>query len=92
MYFKDRNLERFWETGEYPPEFPQGLAHSLMRKLQMLDAAEYPQALRIPPGNHFEELHGGLAGWYSIRVNKQWRLIFTWKDLEADDVRFVDYH
>ncbi|HAS4551091.1 TPA: hypothetical protein I6860_003747, partial [Vibrio cholerae] len=36
--------------------------------------------LRIPPGNRFEHLEGNLKGWCSIRVNKQYRLIFQWVD------------
>jgi proteic killer suppression protein len=34
--------------------------------------------LRVPPSNHFEKLRGKLADLHSIRVNKQWRLIFQW--------------
>ena len=30
----------------------------------------------VPPSNHFERLRGNLAGFHSIRVNSQWRLIF----------------
>lgn len=92
MRFSDKPLERYWQTGRYPPQFPQGLQRVLMRKLQMLDAADYPQALRIPPSNRLEELKGNLSGRYSIRVNKQWRLVFGWDDKEACDVRFEDYH
>ena len=36
------------------------------------------QDLRAPPSNHFEKLRGNLAGLHSIRVNRQWRLIFAW--------------
>jgi proteic killer suppression protein len=32
----------------------------------------------MPPSNHFEKLSGNLRGWHSIRVNRQWRLIFRW--------------
>ncbi|QOL35342.1 type II toxin-antitoxin system RelE/ParE family toxin [Bifidobacterium lemurum] len=92
MRFADKRLERFWESGIIPSQYPQGVARTLMRKLQMLDAAEYPQALRTPPGNRFEELSGDLASHYSVRVNRQWRLVFRWDRKEATDVRFVDYH
>ena len=47
-------------------------------KLQMIDDATTDQDLRVPPSNHFEKLRGNLAGFHSIRVNKQWRLIFQW--------------
>ena len=32
----------------------------------------------MPPSNHFEKLRGNLVGFHSIRVNKQWRLMFRW--------------
>jgi plasmid maintenance system killer protein len=32
----------------------------------------------VPPSNHFERLRGNLAGFHSIRVNNQWRLVFRW--------------
>jgi addiction module HigA family antidote len=35
--------------------------------------------LRAPPGNRLERLKGELAGWYSIRINDQWRLLFRWQ-------------
>jgi proteic killer suppression protein len=50
----------------------------LFRKIQMIDDATTDQDLRVPPSNHFEKLRGNLQGWHSIRVNKQWRLIFQW--------------
>jgi proteic killer suppression protein len=44
----------------------------------MLDDATTDQDLRVPPSHHFEKLRGNLAGFYSIRINQQWRLIFRW--------------
>ena len=44
----------------------------------MIDNATSDQDLRVPPSNHFEKLRGNLAGFHSIRVNNQWRLVFGW--------------
>ena len=57
---------------------PSDLESRLFRKLQMIDDATTDQDLRLPPSNHFEKLRGNLAGSHSIRVNKQWRLVFRW--------------
>ncbi len=46
----------------------------------------------IPPANQLEALKGDRAGQYSIRINKQWRLCFNWKDGDAFEVEIVDYH
>ncbi len=47
----------------------------------------------MPPSNHFEKLRGNLAGFHSIRVNSQWRLIFQWDGSrgEAEGV-YLDDH
>ena len=63
-----------------------------LRKLDMIEAAITPETLRIPPGNHFEALHGDREGQYSIRINDKWRVCFTWQNSDACDVEIVDYH
>jgi toxin HigB-1 len=62
------------------------------RKLAMLDAAEVLADLRVPPGNRLEKLTGNRAGQYSIRINRQWRICFSWSDAGPEDVEIVDYH
>ncbi len=62
------------------------------RKLAQLDAAQTLDFLRSPPGNRLEALKGNRAGQYSIRVNDQFRVCFTWTDRGAADVEIVDYH
>lgn len=63
-----------------------------MRKLAMLNRAADIADLRIPPNNRLELLKGGRAGYYSIRINDQWRLCFRFESGNAFDVEIVDYH
>ena len=63
-----------------------------MRKLEILNAAEALNDLRVPPGNMLEMLQGNRLGQNSIRINKQWRICFAWKDGNAYDVEIADYH
>lgn len=63
-----------------------------MRKLQQLNAATDLNFLKVPPGNHLEMLSGDRKGQYSIRINDQWRICFTWLSGHATDVEIVDYH
>ena len=63
-----------------------------LRKLDMLEAVVDLETLRIPPSNPFEALHGKREGQYSIRINDQWRICFTWHDGNVHDVEIVDYH
>ena len=71
--------------------FPKSILSSALRKMDILNAAYKPEDLRLPPGNRLEALKGKLAGYLSIRVNVQWRIIFRWKD-GALVVSLVDYH
>ena len=76
--FRDDWLRKFFVDDSCARAIPVDLESRLFRKLQMIDDATTDQDLRMPPSNHFEKLRGNLAGLYSIRVNKQWRLIFAW--------------
>jgi toxin HigB-1 len=91
--FRDRWLQEFFEQDRSCRKIPSDLEARLFRKLQLLDDAVLEADLRIPPSNHFERLKGGLAGWHSIRVNDQWRLIFLWESApgEASQV-YLDNH
>ncbi|WP_348925957.1 type II toxin-antitoxin system RelE/ParE family toxin [Citrobacter sp. C13] len=66
-------------------------APSLARKLDIINAAVSHRDLRSPPGNRYEELTGKLQEYSSIRVNKQYRLIFKWINGKAEDV-YLDPH
>jgi len=69
-----------------------GIARRAKRKLEALNAATRLEDLRVPPSNRLEKLRGDLNGFYSIRVNDQWRIVFNWRDAEAVEVRIMDYH
>ena len=64
----------------------------IRRKLRMLEIAESINDLRVPSGNHLEKLLGEWTGYYSIRVNDQWRICFRWTPKGPADVQLVDYH
>ncbi len=58
----------------------------------MINRSQNINDLRIPPANRLEKLKGERAGQYSIRINDQWRICFSWQDGDALDVEIVDYH
>ena len=72
--------------------FPADIVKPARRKLMSLNAATSVHDLRSPPGNKLEELQGDLAGFWSIRVNEQWRIIFRWSEGRALDVKLTDCH
>jgi proteic killer suppression protein len=64
----------------------------IQAKLDLLNASSTLEDLRVPPSNHLEKLRGNWAGFYSIRVNNQYRVIFRFNGGAASDVRCTDYH
>jgi proteic killer suppression protein len=88
--FRDKQTQALWELGN-TSAFGT-VARVAMRKLYMLHAAEALDDLRIPPANRLEALKGRRAGWYSIRINDQWRIVFRWRNKQPVDVGIVDYH
>jgi proteic killer suppression protein len=76
--FRDDWLKAFFVDDIRSRKVPSDLESRVFRKLQMIDDATTDQDLRVPPSNHFEKLRGNLAGFHSVRVNRQWRLVFRW--------------
>ena len=58
----------------------------------MLNNAKNLNDLRIPPANRLEKLKGTRKGQYSIRINDQWCICFTWQEGDAYDIEITDYH
>lgn len=89
--FGDRDTERLFQR-EHVKRFGPDVQRVGLRKLRMLDAAETIADLRIPPANRLEKLKGDRAEQHSIRINRQWRICFVWRNRDAYEVEIVDYH
>jgi proteic killer suppression protein len=89
--FADKEAERVWRR-ERVRKLDRGTQRAALRKLLILDAAETLDDLRVPPGNRLEKLKGDRAGSYSVRINQQWRICFSWTDAGPEGVEIVDYH
>lgn len=88
--FADRDTERVWQRLRTRLD-PQVQSRAWI-KLAMLNRAENLTDLRIPPGNRLEVLKGDRAGQHSIRINRQWRVCFTWTVAGPEHVEITDYH
>ena len=73
-------------------KIPADIVSVALRKLDMINSATKLEDLRVPPNNRLEKLAGNLAGFYSIRINDQFRVIFRWSDGVATDVAITDFH
>lgn len=90
--FRGKFAEAILQGRMAPKGFPANLTNVARRKLIMVDAADFLEALSSPPGNRLERLKGDLAGKHSIRINDQWRIVFRWTASGPEDVEIVDYH
>ncbi len=88
--FRDRDTERLFHD-ESVRRF-RTFEEAARNKLLILDAAASLADLLSPPGNRLEALKGDRKGQHSIRINRQWRVCFVWRDRDAYDVEIVDYH
>jgi len=71
---------------------PAELWTAAQRKLDRLNQAREPRDLADPLGNRLEALKGDYAGFFSIRINDQYRIVFRFERNDARDVRIADYH
>jgi proteic killer suppression protein len=89
--FADAETERFWTTRR-SRSIPSTIQATALRRLAQVHAAVLLSDLNFPPGNRLEALKGNRKGQHSVRINEQWRVVFTWRTNGPHDVEIVDYH
>jgi len=89
--FGVKDTEKIW-NGIRVKRIPVEIQKIGRRKLRMLNNSQDIVDLRIPPSNRLEKLSGNLNDFYSIRINKQWRIIFIWEKGNSREVEIIDYH
>ncbi|MDB9494663.1 type II toxin-antitoxin system RelE/ParE family toxin [Spirulina major CS-329] len=74
--FKKKKIELLYTTEKDAHKYPN-VIDDFFEVMAMITAAETIQDLYANKGLHFEKLKGkrGKQGQYSLRLNKQWRLI-----------------
>ena len=92
--FADAATEDLWNGRDTKAarRIPKAIWPVVRRKLDLLNRVTRLDALRVPPGNRLEALQGARAGSYSIRVNDQYRITFTFREEDAYEVCCEDYH
>ena len=90
--YGDKRTEMF-ASGAFVPAF-QGFEQQASKRLSVLNAAPSLRALRALRSNRLETLRGERTGQYSIRINLQWRLCFSWPTGSPGptNVEIADYH
>jgi toxin HigB-1 len=89
--FRNKDTEALF-SGRFVKSIDGQIQQRARERLKYLDSAADLRDLLIPPSNALEALRGDRKGQFSIRINKQWRICFRWKDGDAFDVEVTDYH
>ncbi|MFH2091223.1 MAG: type II toxin-antitoxin system RelE/ParE family toxin [Pseudomonadota bacterium] len=89
--FKCKETEKVFSR-TFSKKWSKDLQTLAFRKLRMIKNSNGLNDLRIPPSNRLEKLKGDKKEQYSIRINDQWRICFTWIHPDAYDVEIIDYH
>lgn len=72
--------------------FPPDVRKRAVELLDFVNAAIRIEDLKVPPSNRLHKLAGDLAEFWSVSINKQWRIIFKWDASGPSEVRIIDYH
>lgn len=89
--FGSKETKKIFE-GKFSKKIPPELQRKLLMKLMYMNSAEDLEDLRIPPSNHLEKMIGDRNDKYSIRINGQYRVIFSYLNYDFYNVEFIDYH
>ena len=90
VHFRHKGLERLYERGDRR-RIPPAQVSKVERILARLDRATGIRNMDLP-GFRLHALKGELAGYWSVRVSGNWRIVFRFEGAHATDVDLVDYH
>ena len=89
-HIRHKGLKRFYEDDDR-----RGLNTEYIDKISVilarLDRASEPDDLDLP-GLRLHLLKGDLAGFWSITIRANWRIIFKFDPPDVTDVDLIDYH
>ncbi len=88
--FKHKGLRELFEKGKskyIAPDF----APKILRQMDAINQADTPEQLNFP-GYDLHELKGERAEVWAMKVNKNWRLTFRFRNGDAFDLNLEDYH
>lgn len=71
---------------------PRELHAKARRLLDQINAARFIDTLKAPPKNKLAKLSGNLSGYWRIKIDQQWAIIFQWENSNAYNLSIVDYH
>ena len=90
--FKHKGMKLLWEDGK-TGKLPADQIRRIERMLEVIDAAQQvPEDFRAFQNWHIHKLSGDLKDFWSIKVNKNYRIIFRSDGQHVYDLDYIDYH
>lgn len=90
--FKHKGLRLLWEEGK-TSKLPAALVARIERMLEIIDSAsQVPEDFGAFPNWNIHKLSGDLKDYWSVKVNKNYRIIFRFDGQDIHDVDYIDYH
>lgn len=89
--FRHKGLKRLFEDG-VREGVPPDLADKIENVLAIIEDAEFLDDLAAYPGWRLHPLKGDYAGFWSIKLTGNWRIVFRFEGGDAFDIDLVDYH
>lgn len=88
--FRHKGLRRLFQQGDV-----RGISPDLIEKIEnilfVLNRARRPEDMNLP-GFRLHRLKGDLAGFWSVTVRANWRVIFRFEEGDVYDADLIDYH
>ncbi len=88
--FRHRGLRRLFEDDDRRGLNAQHVER-IARVLARLSRATEPGHMNLP-GWRLHPLKGDLAGFWSVTINGNWRIVFRFEDGDVTDIDYLDYH
>ena len=88
--FRHKGLKLFYEKGDASKLQPQHVS-KIRLILTRLDAAGTPEELNVP-GYGLHQLKGDPKSFWSIKIDKNYRIIFRVENENTHDIDYIDYH
>ena len=90
LSIRHKGLKLLWEKDNSSKPLAQQVKR-IRNILTLLDAAKVVEDMNYP-GSGLHALKGDLAGFYAVTVTGNYRIIFGFKDGDAELVDYLDYH
>lgn len=96
IIFENDSLKKLEEDVTYDADFERAVVRSYRMRIQFIRSAQDERDFYSMKSLHYEKLIGDLQGYYSMRLNKQWRLLLKIRKENSGNLVVVvsirDYH